>query len=235
MEKLIQFFQQKKIQNVLDVGTGSGDFIAVLKEAFPKAKITGIDPSQESLQIAKEKYQEVNFAEMAAENLHFTENTFDAVSISMALHHLPNVKKSFEEMQRVLKQGGWIIVSELYSDNLTKAQEVHKLFHHFRSTTDRLLGISHNPTFKRNEILALIEKSGFQIEFSFDFSPNENVISNPEEIEERIEKMKMMLECVKDFPEYVSLTPKIEEFRKKALKYGFQPAPRVVIAGKLNP
>jgi hypothetical protein len=52
-------------------------------------------------------------------------------------------------MQRIVKTGGWIIVNELFSDNLNPAQEVHKMFHHFRSKIDRLTGIYHNETFEK--------------------------------------------------------------------------------------
>ena len=39
MKQLIDFFQDKQIKRLLDVGTGSGDFLLVLKQAFPGAEI----------------------------------------------------------------------------------------------------------------------------------------------------------------------------------------------------
>jgi len=128
MKQLIDFFQDKNVQSVLDVGTGSGDFLKVLKDVFPAGKITGVDPNTDSLEKAKQKYPDVVLKEMGAEKLDFPDHSFDIVSISMALHHLPNVSSSLKEMQRVVKSGGWIIVSELFSDNLNPAQEVHKMF-----------------------------------------------------------------------------------------------------------
>lgn len=232
MEQLVKYFRNIEVQNVLDVGTGTGDFLVVLEEAFTKAKITGVDPNIESIKQAKSLFPEVDFKKMSAEDLNFKSNSFDLISISMALHHLPEIEKAFTEILRVLKPGGWIIVSELFSDNLNPAQEVHKMFHHFRSKTDRILGVSHNETFPKNEILEMLKKAGIDIQYHFEFNKDLNLIATSEELNSRLEKMKGMLESVKTYPEYETLKPKVEEFREKALKYGFQPATRVVVVGK---
>ena len=233
MEQLKQFLQNKTIESLLDVGSGSGDFIKVLKEALPKTKITGVDPNADSLALARQNHPDCSFMEMIGENLKFADNTFQAASISMALHHLPDVPKTLSEMKRVVQPEGWIIISELFSDNLNEAQKVHKLYHHFRSTIDRLIGVNHFETFKKNEIIALVEKSGIEIQLQFEFNQEKNLIEKPEDIEERVEKMKKMLEQIKNLPEHDLLVPQIEEFKKKVTKYGFQPATRIVIVGKV--
>src|SRR5210317_918102 len=125
MEKLTDFFKKKPVKTALDVGTGTGNFIDVLKNALPGVQITGVDPSSESMTEAAQLYPEVSFKKMSGEELLFPDNSFDLVAISMALHHLPDVSKTLAEMQRVVKPGGWIVVNELFSDNLNPAQEVH--------------------------------------------------------------------------------------------------------------
>lgn len=232
MKQLKEFFRDKKIYTVLDVGTGSGDFVLVLKRLFPDAALCGVDPDLDSLVTAKKLYPDVSFLKMCAEKLEFADNSFDLVSLSMALHHLPEIEESISEMLRVIKSGGWIVISELFCDNLNPAQEVHKMFHHFRSKTHRILGVTHNETFKKNEILDRIKKGGIEIEFYFEFNSSVNLSLNAEELEERVEKMKAMLESVKGYPEYKSLKPQIEEFRERASEFGFQPATRVVVVGK---
>lgn len=232
MEQLRKYFKGHEINSILDVGTGTGDFVAVLKEVFPSSKITGIDPNVESLNQAIQKYADVTFSEMTGEKLDYENDSFDVASISMALHHLPDVSTTLKEMQRVVKPGGWIIVNELFSDNLNPAQEVHKMYHHFRSSIDRLIGVSHNETFKKEEILNLVENSGIEILYHFEFNKAGNLITGPEDIEERVEKMGQMLEPVKNFPEYEVLKPKIGEFRELVTKNGFQPATKVVVVGQ---
>ena len=232
MEILINYFLDKEIYKILDVGTGSGDFIAVLKDVFPKTLITGVDPDTESLREAANKYPDFSFVEMCAENLKFVDNSFDLASISMALHHLPDIQTALKEMQRVVKPGGWIIVNELFSDNLNAAQEVHKMFHHFRSRIDRLTGINHNETFKKEQILQRVKTAGIQIQFYFENKAETNLVAEESELEIRIDKMYRHLERIQGLPEYDILKPQIEEFRVSALKYGFEPATRIVIVGK---
>ena len=234
MIQLADFFREKHIRSILDIGTGTGDFVAVLKEIFPASKITGIDPNLESLKEATLKYSDVTFLEMSGEKLAFEDNSFDLASISMALHHLPNISKTLDEMQRVTKSGGWIIVNELFSDNLNPAQEVHKMYHHFRSRVDQLTGTSHNETFKKEEILQIVENSGIEISLHFESNRNGNLIQNPEDVEERVEKMRKILEQVNGSHELVKLQVKINEFREAALKYGFQQATKVVVVGRVG-
>jgi len=234
MKKINDFFAKKTVNSILDVGTGTGDFIAVLKEAFPKIPITGIDPNTESLNEAAKIYPEVSFIEMGGERLEFSDDTFDLASISMALHHLPDIQSTFKEMQRVVKPGGWIIVNELFSDNLNPAQETHKKYHHFRSSVDRLIGVSHNETFKKEQILQMVKDSGIDIQIYFENIPTSGSDEKQESVETRVKKMEQMLEPIIGKPEYDILFPQIEEFRKEAEQNGFQSATRVVIVGKFS-
>jgi len=234
VKQLIDFFRDSKVNSVLDVGTGTGDFIAVLKNVFPTVQLTGIDPNINSLKEAAQKYPDVDFREMGGEDLDFEDSSFDVASISMALHHLPDISKTLSEMNRVVKPGSWFIVNELFSDNLSPAQEVHKIYHHFRSSVDRLIGISHNATFKKSEILEIVENAGIEIQLQFEFNKSKNMISKPEDVEIYVQKMEQMLEPIKSLKEYTELKNEIPEFRKAALKHGFQQATKVVIVGKVK-
>ncbi len=229
MEPLINYFIDIKAEKILDTGTGEGGFIPVLMQTFPGAEITGIDPNIESLEIARRHFPEVTFQEMGAEKLYFSDNTFDVVNISMALHHLPRIKKSLKEIKRVVKPGGFIIINEPISDNLNPAQEVHKMYHHFRSQIDRLSGTFHRKTFTRKEILQMLKNAELPVQFYFEQRNNTNLAEFEGELNLRVDKMNQMLEKIKGRPEYDLLQPQVEEFRIKSLKWGFQPATNMVI------
>ena len=196
MKQLIDFFEGKQVNRILDVGTGTGDFVKVLKNVFPKAEITGVDPLEESLEEAKRNYPDVHFQKMTGEKLAFENSQFDVVSISMALHHLPDIRAAFSEMKRVLKPEGWMIVNELVSDGLNPAQEVHKMLHHFRSTIDRMLGEHHREAFTRAEIPAIIHDAGLQIELQF--IDDRSTPDSPANYRMRIGKMEEHLEKIKE-------------------------------------
>jgi ubiquinone/menaquinone biosynthesis C-methylase UbiE len=146
----------------------------------------------------------------------------------MAMHHLPDVQQTFNEMKRVVKPGGWLIVNELFSDNLNPAQEVHKSMHHFRSTIDRLNGVCHNETFTRAEILEQIEKAGLEISTAFN-QEKDRVEPTPEETAERKEKLTEMLGQIKDKPEYHAMKKQIPEIENALKQHGFQMATRLVV------
>jgi ubiquinone/menaquinone biosynthesis C-methylase UbiE len=233
MEQLKGFFQNRQVSTILDVGTGSGNFIAVIKESIPDAKITGVDPDKDSLNQAASLYPEVIFQEMVGEGLAFADDSFDVASISMALHHLPDVSKTLYEMQRVVKSGGWIIVNELFSDKQNPAQEVHKLIHHFRSKLDRLNGVCHNETFTKCEILDRTEAAGLQILLHFENrKPSAQLTTN--NIVERISKLKYMVDAIKDKAEYPEFVKEIQLIEQNFAKYGFEMATRVVIVAQVK-
>ncbi len=233
MKRLNDFLKDKPIGTLLDVGTGSGNFIPYLSDAMPGAKITGVDPNVESLEEARVAYPEVDFLEMKGEKLLFGDNKFDVASISMALHHLPNVVKTLSEMQRVVKPGGWIVVNELFADHLNAAQEVQKTIHHWRSRIDRLKGVAHNETFKKQEILERVEKAGLKTKLHFEHKKGSKT-PTARDIAEHKEKLKSMLEEIKEFPEYHELLKEIPGIERALDEHGYEMATRIVIVAEVH-
>ena len=231
MEPLINFFKDRHINSVLDVGTGKGGFIPVLQKIFPNSHITGIDPDCQSLEIARQKFSQFKFVQMNAERLMFDDNSFDVVSISMALHHLPKVKRGLMEIQRVVKEEGWIIINEMISNQLNDAQEVHKMYHHFRSRIDRIMGTYHRKSFTKETILQLLKEADIHIQFFFEHKKKVD-LAGIAGMEARVRKMQEMLEMIKGRKEYELMKPEIEKFRERALQHGFQPATNLLVVGR---
>lgn len=229
MEPLINYFIDIKADDILDVGTGRGGFLPVLVKTFPGASITGVDPDAASLDVARMQYPAISFKLMGAERLDFDDHSFDVVSISKALHHLPKLKKSLKEIKRVTKPGGFILINEPISDRLNPAQEAFKMYHHFRSHIDRLQGIYHRKTFTSSAILQMLKTAELPVQFYFEQRKSTNLADIDGELDLRVEKMHHMLNRIKDRPEYVQLLPQIEEFRNISLKNGLQPATQLII------
>ncbi len=91
---------------ILDVGTGTG-FIALLLAELGH-EVVGIDLSKGMLEVAKEKARkagiEVEFKLGDAENLPFSDDSFDAVICRHLLWTLPNPQKAVEDWCRVARQ-----------------------------------------------------------------------------------------------------------------------------------
>jgi len=232
MKQLIEFFEDKMVKSVLDVGTGPGNFIKVLENALPTAGIYGVDPDEEALKEAAKAYPLAHFSIMKGETLAFDDDHFDAASISMALHHLSDVQATLKEMQRVVKPGGWIIINELFSDHLNPAQEVHKAMHHFRSKIDRLKGICHNNSFRKNEILEMAEISGLRICLHFE-NKAKVATAGAADIEEKKKKLYEAVESIKDKPECMAFKKEIPEIEEALDKFGFEMATRLVMVGEV--
>ncbi|MGX8689360.1 MAG: bifunctional demethylmenaquinone methyltransferase/2-methoxy-6-polyprenyl-1,4-benzoquinol methylase UbiE [Bacteroidaceae bacterium] len=101
---------------VLDVATGTADFaIAVSKKAANGSHITGIDLSEGMLQVGKAKCQglPIDLETGDAENLRFPDGSFDRVCVAFGVRNFENLMKGLEEMLRVLKPGGKLVILEL--------------------------------------------------------------------------------------------------------------------------
>ena len=94
----------------LDVGCGTGFSSAALKDL--SEKVFGIDISTEMLGSAVGK-NKIFYAAAAAENLPFTENIFDLITISQAIHWIDR-NLFFAEAGRVLKKQSFIIAYDNY-------------------------------------------------------------------------------------------------------------------------
>jgi SAM-dependent methyltransferase len=92
------------------VGSGSGRILASIRERDRHIKLTGIDLSEEQTKLAKKahKGKDINFVSGNGEKLPFKDNTFDYVIFFDYLEHIEKPQKSMNEMQRVLKKGGYI-------------------------------------------------------------------------------------------------------------------------------
>lgn len=122
----------KKSEKVLDVGSGSGRTFELLAEK--EVDFTGIDVSQGMVDFCNEKFKEHAlkpvFKKANAAKLPFEDNSFDVVTGIAVLHHLPSKelrKKALEEMQRVVRPGGNILLTNW---NLWQPKYVKKVLKH---------------------------------------------------------------------------------------------------------
>ena len=145
---------------VLDVATGRGGFIHALIESLSSYdEIIGIDTVAGTEAIFAESFAEkpISYRQMDASTLEFDDASFDTVCIANSLHHLPDPQHVLAEMMRVLKPGGRFIISEMFRDGLTDAQETHALLHHWWAAVDSAEGIVHNETYTKQELIKLAQ------------------------------------------------------------------------------
>lgn len=105
----------KNGHEVLDVCCGTGDWTIQLAEKAPGANVTGLDFSENMLEVAKSKvedYSNINLLQGNAMDLPFEDDSFNFLTIGFGLRNLPDYKQAVEEFYRVLKPGGVLVVLE---------------------------------------------------------------------------------------------------------------------------
>lgn len=105
--------ETKKSRIMLDIATGNG-FVPniVLNYLNDGDKIIGHDLSLEMLKQSKIKIKNNNFHTIQgdAEKLPFKDKSLDIVTVNTAIHHFPDLQSSLQEIDRVLKKEGILIV-----------------------------------------------------------------------------------------------------------------------------
>lgn len=106
----------------IDVGCGSGNLIIQVAKKYPNLNLIGVDLSSEILELAKKKAVENNLNEKivfkigSVENLPFPDKSVDFILSTLSLHHWEDPKKAFEEIHRVLKDGGISLIFDFRRD-----------------------------------------------------------------------------------------------------------------------
>ena len=102
---------------LLDIGTGTGFVVRTLKKYLnEQSKVIAYDLSQSMLRHAKKKVDGFEFGRHSfvcgdAEILPFADGFFDVITINAVLHHLPNYKRCLNQIKRILKPNGILIIA----------------------------------------------------------------------------------------------------------------------------
>ncbi|WP_435010365.1 class I SAM-dependent methyltransferase [Tundrisphaera lichenicola] len=105
---------------VLDVGCGTGVFAAKIRQALPGAQVWGIDLVSGMLTKGAERWKAhadgIFPIQADSERLPFDRGAFDFVTCANSFHHYPNQDRAVEEMRRVLKPSGRLLLVDGYRD-----------------------------------------------------------------------------------------------------------------------
>ena len=108
-----KFLLRQNVRSLIDIGCGNGAFLEMFHNASPDVLLSGIDLSHEMVAQSRLRLPEANIVEGDAENMPFDDETFDAVSCHMSIHHHPHPERSISEMYRILEKEGCVVINEL--------------------------------------------------------------------------------------------------------------------------
>ncbi len=225
---------------VLDIATSRGGFIHMLTSGLKDyTEITGIDISAEMLQAAQNAFsgsddsthqqqKGIRFIQMDAERLGFKDGCFDTVSIGVSLHHMANLSQVLSEIKRVLqspareKPGGTCIVSEMYRDGQSDPQLTVVHMHDWAAEVDTALGVVHNPTFTRQEIIDILEEMGLRDLSFYDIADVDQDPKNEAAIEQGEATIQAVTQRAQGLPDFEGFKRRGEEIAVRLHDVGAQ-------------
>lgn len=119
-EKYLNSFEQNKIlpllgdikdKQVLDIGAGTGRLSLQLVKGG--AQVMALDVSAKMLELIKRKNKKIQTTVADAESLPFDNGSFDVVTAAFLVVHLKDPTRFFDEVYRVLKDGGRFVVTNI--------------------------------------------------------------------------------------------------------------------------
>ncbi len=109
-KKVLKVVDPKPGQVVLDLAAGTGSSSIVFLK--PGVRVIASDFSNGMLEVGRQRHPELEFVFADAMKLPFENNSMDAVTISFGLRNVEKPKIALQEMLRVLKPGGKVVICE---------------------------------------------------------------------------------------------------------------------------
>jgi len=104
---------------VLDVGCGTGVLLQRIQHAQPGVRLAGVDLAPGMLAQARARLpNEVALLAADAEALPFPAGSFDAVGSASSFHYWPSPRRGLEELRRVLRPDGQLVLTDWCDDYL---------------------------------------------------------------------------------------------------------------------
>jgi ubiquinone/menaquinone biosynthesis C-methylase UbiE len=110
--------------DLLDVGCGTGSFAGMLAASALPARVVGLDYSPAMCGVAAGKAKQADLTDRLAfvaadsEHLPFADGSFDAITCSNSFHHYPHQQRVVEQMHRILRPDGRLMLIDGFRDNV---------------------------------------------------------------------------------------------------------------------
>lgn len=197
---LLSLMGTVKNKKVLDAGCGEGYFSRILAKS--EANVIAVDYSEKMLEIAKERTPidlRIDYRHGNCEDLNFLEdNSFDLIVSNMVIQDLANYEKAFQEMYRLLVDGGYFIFSILHPCFVTpesgweKTKDGEKLHwnvdkYFYEGVYEQKLGDKEKMLLFHRTLTSYVNnivKTGFILEGLIEPKPSEEMLSKYPSFEE---------------------------------------------------
>ena len=115
---LIELSELSEGSVVLDIASGTADIPKLINKKFKSVSMHVTDINESMLALGKERvinenfFHNCNFTLASGESLPYQDKTFDLVTVGFGLRNFTNKQMGLEEMKRVLKPDGVLLILE---------------------------------------------------------------------------------------------------------------------------
>lgn len=132
-KKVLKLVAAKNPETILDIATGTGD-LAILMAKTNAKTIIGLDISSGMLEVGKKKIVEKKLDSVIemiigdSESMPFSDNHFDAITVSFGIRNFETLEKGLTEIHRVLKPNGIFVILETSVPEKTPYKQGYKFY-----------------------------------------------------------------------------------------------------------
>lgn len=126
MDQLISAFDEpiKKAEFILEVGTGTGGLLPILRKHNPTARIIQVDFASAMLMRARANHNEDYLVQADAHQLPFVSSSIDVVVCHNSFPHFRYKMQALQSLRSVLRAGGQLLI--LHEISRERVNEVHR-------------------------------------------------------------------------------------------------------------
>ena len=139
---------------LIDIGCGPGAFLSLVQKRFPDIQLNALDLSEEMVKETRSRLSATAIVTAGdAEHMPLEDHQYQAVTCNMSIHHYPHPQDAVNEMHRILRPGGYLLLNDM--DCVLPIRALANLIF------PRLPG-GDVKMYSREEILAMVKKAGFR-------------------------------------------------------------------------
>jgi ubiquinone/menaquinone biosynthesis C-methylase UbiE len=167
VEHVARLFPGEPSGDALDIGCGPGQIPILLAQRWPRLRITGVDAAphmiEQASQAAAAAGVKINFETVRVESaakLPFADGSFDLVLCNSVLHHLQNPGAALDEIARMARPGGAVLIRDLRRPPAVFAPW-HIRWHgrHYRGQMRKLYEASVRAAYTSGELQEILKRS----------------------------------------------------------------------------
>ena len=153
---LLDISQLDPGKRILEIGCGNGVGTLLIQEFFQLGEFIATELDQRLVEIAQMKNRgtKVIVESGNATDLRFQDDEFDAVIGLSVIHHIPNWMDCVDELLRVIKPNGLLIIKELSIETFESP---------FGRLARRFVWHPYDSMLGKNEFLEYLEQKGFHV------------------------------------------------------------------------